>query len=95
MNTSIAIFKDPEASKAWGWIQVWRGRKVCDLVNPNKLLTLHPQEMYGFCLGVWIAGIKKVDLFLHMMSQPPWDRNMDLSPGKPFHIIHYTYGELF
>ena len=23
MNTSIAIFKDAEASKAWGWVQVW------------------------------------------------------------------------
>ena len=70
MNTSIAIFKDAEASKAWGWIQ----------------------EMYGFCIGLWLAGVKKVDLYLHMMSQPPWDRNMELSPGKPFHIIHYTYG---
>ena len=47
MNTSIAIFKDPEASKAWGWVQ----------------------EMYGFAIGLWLGGIKHVDLYLHMMSQ--------------------------
>ena len=47
---------------------------------------------YGFTIGVWLAGIKKVDLYLHMMSQPPWDKHLELSPGKPFSIIHYTYG---
>jgi hypothetical protein len=70
MNTSIAIFKDQEASKAWGWVQ----------------------EMYGFTIALWLAGIKHVDLYLHMMSQPPWDVHEEMSPGKLFHIIHYTYG---
>ena len=48
--------------------------------------------MYGFTIGMWLGGIKKVDLYLHMMSQPPWDRQLESSPGKPFYIIHYTYG---
>uniref|UniRef100_A0A7R9V813 Hydroxyproline O-arabinosyltransferase-like domain-containing protein n=1 Tax=Chlamydomonas euryale TaxID=1486919 RepID=A0A7R9V813_9CHLO len=50
------------------------------------------QEMYGFCIGLWLGGIKHVDLYLHMMSQPPWDDKLMFSDGKPFHIIHYTYG---
>ena len=50
------------------------------------------QEMYGFAFALWIAGIHKVDLYLHMMAQPPWDTEMYMAPGKPFHIIHYTYG---
>uniref|UniRef100_A0A7R9VVW4 Hydroxyproline O-arabinosyltransferase-like domain-containing protein n=1 Tax=Chlamydomonas euryale TaxID=1486919 RepID=A0A7R9VVW4_9CHLO len=70
MNISIAIFKDPDASKAWGWVQ----------------------EMYGFAIGLFLGGIRHVDLYLHMMSQPPWDMNLEQSPGKPFYIIHYTYG---
>ena len=41
---------------------------------------------------MWLAGIKKVDLFLHLMAQPPWYLNLELAPGKPFYIIHYTYG---
>ncbi|KAG1657279.1 hypothetical protein FOA52_005473 [Chlamydomonas sp. UWO 241] len=70
MNVSIAIFKDPEASKAWGWVQ----------------------EMYGFAIGLFLGGVRHVDLYLNLMSQPPWDMNLDQSPGKPFYIIHYTYG---
>ncbi len=50
------------------------------------------QEMYAFTLSVWEAGIKKVDLYPQIMAQPPWDKEMDQGPGKPFHIIHYTYG---
>jgi hypothetical protein len=48
--------------------------------------------MYGFAIGLFLGGVKHVDLYLHMMSQPPWDMNLDQSPGKPFYIIHYTYG---
>lgn len=70
MNTSIAIFKDQEASAAWGWVQ----------------------EMYGFTIAAWLGGIKKVDLFLHMMAQPPWDTELQLSASKPYYILHYTYG---
>mmetsp|Transcript_14428 Transcript_14428/g.39084 ORF Transcript_14428/g.39084 Transcript_14428/m.39084 type:complete len:552 (+) Transcript_14428:90-1745(+) len=70
MNISIAIFKDQEASKAWGWVQ----------------------EMYGFAIGAWLAGIKRFDLHLQMMAQPPWDSKLEFAPGKPFFINHYTYG---
>lgn len=71
---------------------------------PSTLPTLHlihsfllqawgwVQEMYGFCIALWLGGVKRVDLYLHMMSQPPWDRDLQMAPGKPFHIIHYTYG---
>lgn len=50
------------------------------------------QEMYGFTIALYKAGIKKSTLFLNMMAQPPWDANLDMSPGKPFYIVHYTYG---
>lgn len=38
------------------------------------------------------VGIRHVDLYLHMMSQPPWDTGMEMKPGLPFYILHYTYG---
>ena len=50
------------------------------------------QEMYAFTIALYNAGVRRVDLALHMMSQPPWDTKMDLSPGKPYSILHYTYG---
>ncbi|PNH11871.1 hypothetical protein TSOC_001280, partial [Tetrabaena socialis] len=50
------------------------------------------QEMYGFTIACWLSGIKHVDLFLHMMAQPPWDQDMKMANGKPFYILHYTYG---
>jgi hypothetical protein len=50
------------------------------------------QEMYGFTIAVWLAGIKRVDLFMNMMAQPPWDEQLNMDEGRPFHIIHYTYG---
>lgn len=70
MNTSIAIFKDKDANREWGWVQ----------------------EMYGFTIALHKVGIPKVDLFLHMMAQPPWDTQMGISPRRPYYIIHYTYG---
>ena len=24
--------------------------------------------------------------------QPPWDADYELQPGRPFYILHYTYG---
>lgn len=42
-------------------------------------------EMYGFTLACHIVGIPRVDLFLRMMSQPPWDTQLD-----PYYILHYT-----
>jgi hypothetical protein len=48
--------------------------------------------MYGFTIALYIAGVKHTDLYLQLMSQPPWDTNLDFKPGKPFQIIHYTYG---
>ncbi|KXZ44208.1 hypothetical protein GPECTOR_71g569 [Gonium pectorale] len=50
------------------------------------------QEMYGFTIAAWLNGIKHIDLFLHMMAQPPWDQEMKMANGKPFYILHYTYG---
>ncbi|KAJ9530850.1 hypothetical protein QJQ45_028857 [Haematococcus lacustris] len=50
------------------------------------------QEMYGYTIAAYLAGVRKTDLFLHMMAQPPWDTKMEMSPTKPFYILHYTYG---
>lgn len=48
--------------------------------------------MYAFTIALYNAGVRHVDLALHMMSQPPWDTKMSLSNGKPYYILHYTYG---
>ena len=48
------------------------------------------QEMYGFTIAAYNAGIHRIDLFLNMMAQPPWDTEMQLSANKPFYILHYT-----
>lgn len=29
------------------------------------------------------------------MAQPPWDSAMTLFNGKPYYILHYTYGNDF
>jgi hydroxyproline O-arabinosyltransferase len=48
--------------------------------------------MYGFTIAAWLAGIKKFDLYLNMMCQPPWDTRMNMTDTKPYYIVHYTYG---
>lgn len=45
------------------------------------------QEMYAFTLSMYKAGIKNIGLHLKMMSQPPYDSDLD-----KFYILHYTYG---
>lgn len=45
------------------------------------------QEMYGFTLGCYQAGLPKIDLYLRIMSQPPWDTKLN-----KFYLLHYTYG---
>jgi hypothetical protein len=45
--------------------------------------------------AVIVAGVRHVDLVLHLMAQPPWDARMVLSANKPFYILHYTYGSDF
>ena len=112
----------PRAQK-WGWVQ----------------------EMYAFTISLWRVGVKRVDLVLHLMAQPPWDSKLEvgagagrgaarggpgergtqaapgcagaarwragrcpptpalspanatpqLSKGKPYCILHYTYGNDF
>ena len=42
-------------------------------------------EMYGFTLSCHMAGIPRVDLYLRMMSQPPWDSDL----GQ-YYLLHYT-----
>lgn len=51
--------------------------------------------MYAFTISLWRVGVKKVDLVLHLMAQPPWDSKMQLGKGKPYYILHYTYGNDF
>jgi hypothetical protein len=50
------------------------------------------QEMYAFAISLWKAGVRHVDLHLQLASQPPWDTGLEMKPGKPFYILHYTYG---
>ena len=46
------------------------------------------QEMYGFAISCYKAGLPAVGLELNMMSQPPWDTELE-----PYYMLHYTYGE--
>lgn len=50
------------------------------------------QEMYGFTIALFLANLRHVDLYLNLMAQPPWDTQYEMAPGKPYHILHYTYG---
>eukprot|EP00877_Chromochloris_zofingiensis_P001819 jgi/Chrzof1/11638/Cz06g03080.t1 len=50
------------------------------------------QEMYAFTIALYNIGVRHVDLKLNLMAQPPFDDQMQLSPGKPYYILHYTYG---
>uniref|UniRef100_A0A383W4V9 Apple domain-containing protein n=1 Tax=Tetradesmus obliquus TaxID=3088 RepID=A0A383W4V9_TETOB len=50
------------------------------------------QEMYAFTVSLFVIGVRHVDLILHMMAQPPWDSRMAMGPGRPYYILHYTYG---
>lgn len=53
------------------------------------------QEMYAFTIALYVSGVRHVDLVLHLMAQPPWDNRMALGKGKPYYILHYTYGNDF
>lgn len=48
--------------------------------------------MYAFTIALYNIGVRHVDLKLNLMAQPPFDDQMQLSPGKPYYILHYTYG---
>jgi len=50
------------------------------------------QEMYAFTITLYKIGIRHVDLALHLQAQPPWDSALQISPSKPYYILHYTYG---
>lgn len=50
------------------------------------------QEMYAFAMAVWTSGLKSVDLYGHLVAQPPFDETYELTAGRPFYILHYTYG---
>eukprot|EP00891_Asterochloris_glomerata_P002540 jgi/Astpho2/2540/e_gw1.00048.41.1_t len=45
------------------------------------------QEMYGFAISCYKVGLPPVGLELNMMSQPPWDTELE-----PYYMLHYTYG---
>jgi hypothetical protein len=32
--------------------------------------------MYAFTISLWTVGVKKVELVLHLMAQPPWDSKL-------------------
>lgn len=48
--------------------------------------------MYAFALAVYMTGIHNVTTVQNMMSQPPWDTELNITASKPFFILHYTYG---
>lgn len=37
--------------------------------------------MYAFTMSLWVAGIKDVDLYPHIMAQPPYNSDYELMPG--------------
>jgi hypothetical protein len=48
--------------------------------------------MYAFTITLYKIGIRHVDLALNLQAQPPWDSALQVSPSKPYYILHYTYG---
>ncbi|GAX76986.1 hypothetical protein CEUSTIGMA_g4433.t1 [Chlamydomonas eustigma] len=50
------------------------------------------QEMYAFAMSMYVAGLRDIDLIPHLIAQPPFDSDYELTPGRPFYILHYTYG---
>ena len=49
-------------------------------------------EMYAFTIALYNLDIGPVSLHLEMAAQPPWDTKMNMRPGLPYSILHYTYG---
>ena len=37
--------------------------------------------MYAFTMSLWVAGIKDVDLYPHIMAQPPYNQDYELKSG--------------
>uniref|UniRef100_A0A7R9V6U3 Hydroxyproline O-arabinosyltransferase-like domain-containing protein n=1 Tax=Chlamydomonas euryale TaxID=1486919 RepID=A0A7R9V6U3_9CHLO len=60
--------------------------------GPAKKLWGWCQEMFAFAMSMYAAGLSDVDLYAHMVAQPPFDSDLELKPGRPFYILHYTYG---
>ena len=50
------------------------------------------QEMYAFAMSMYAAGLRDIDIIPHMMAHTPYDSDLELYPGRPFYILHYTYG---
>ena len=48
--------------------------------------------MYAFAMSMYAAGLREFDLIPHMMAHTPYDSDLELYPGRPFYILHYTYG---
>lgn len=48
------------------------------------------EEMYAFSMAMYLAGLSNIDLWPHIMAQPPYDSDYELRPGRPFYINHYT-----
>ena len=99
LNTSMMVFRDQEAKQvgfgAVGW-QEGRGANFC--TSPCPSFPPLPkgwgwiQEMFAFSMAMYVAGVREVDLVPHMMAHTPYDSELELYPGRPFHILHYTYG---
>lgn len=49
-------------------------------------------EMYGFCVGVYRAGLQK-ELYhsLSLLAHPPFDSDLTAPNGEPFYLLHLTY----
>eukprot|EP01023_Acetabularia_acetabulum_P054425 TRINITY_DN6141_c1_g1_i2.p1 TRINITY_DN6141_c1_g1~~TRINITY_DN6141_c1_g1_i2.p1 ORF type:complete len:181 (-),score=41.77 TRINITY_DN6141_c1_g1_i2:60-602(-) len=50
------------------------------------------QEMYAFTIACFNNGIGTIDLHLNLMAQPPFDDSYNNFDGKPYNILHFTYG---
>lgn len=41
------------------------------------------------------AGLPEVQLVKHFLAEPPFVKDMQESPGNPYLLVHYTYGDSF
>ncbi len=87
VNMSMAVHGDMETNKVCGV----RGGINKTVPLSASFPLRHPslgqawgwvQEMYAFCMSLWVAGIRDVDMYPHIMAQPPYNSDFELKPGE-------------
>lgn len=96
-NVSFEIKKDPEADRAWGWVQEMYVSKHTILTNAIVLtVKFYSSHRYAWSIASAIVpgGPTAYSIRPEFMVQPPWDEDVKVN-GKTAALIHYTYSNDF